>query len=587
MSGGCLSLFGLPFLLAGLALSWLYFSGYSEWWKAQGWHEVPCWIESAELKENRGDDSTTYKAMATYRYEYGGREYHADRVSLGSGSDNVGDFQHRAHRELSRHVVKKSKNAEALGQEGDRIPFRCYVNPEKPEEAVLYRDLRWQMQRFMAIFALTFPAVGAGLVAGGVIGTRQSKRDAGLREMHPGEPWKWKSNWTGRTIAEDAALGGDALFYYTLWSALVIFPLIATTALSGAFRTDGMSWLLLIFVALWCVPAWFTLKRIRQRLAVGATRFEPAEMPAYPGGTLDGAIFLSRPLPLHRNAGLSLVCTKRVTRSAGDGTSTTSEKIWSHEENVPMDRITREINGFRVPVRFTLPADAPESGSGDDTTTRHLWKLQLKVPGTAIGPTFEIPVFRTEKSAALAETSAAAGMSIHDTATADLPGALAESRIRAEFDGDGFPVSIICPAARNRSMIAFLIIFNLIWTAVSFVLIHQKAPLIFLIIWPLSAAGIWWLIIYQLIHSRTATFSAMGLELSNKLGPWTRTRRFEKSQITGFSHDTNMSSSNTSCYRIRMEDVFGKKQTVVDGIIGPNTAAALAGRLADWRKSGR
>ncbi|MEY3896724.1 MAG: hypothetical protein RLZZ214_2244, partial [Verrucomicrobiota bacterium] len=129
LSGGCLALFGLPFLAAGLFLSGLYFRGYAKWWAARSWEEVPCWIESVELKRNSGGDSDTYKALATYQYEYQGRVHHGDRVSLGGGSDNIGNFQRQAHRELSRYAKGKPSGAERDPRRDKRQPFRCYVNP--------------------------------------------------------------------------------------------------------------------------------------------------------------------------------------------------------------------------------------------------------------------------------------------------------------------------------------------------------------------------------------------------------------------------------------------------------------------------
>lgn len=68
LPGGCLSLFGLPFFLAGLFLSGLYFSSYVNWWRSQTWVETPCWIDSAELKVSSDSDSTTYRAQADYHY---------------------------------------------------------------------------------------------------------------------------------------------------------------------------------------------------------------------------------------------------------------------------------------------------------------------------------------------------------------------------------------------------------------------------------------------------------------------------------------------------------------------------------------
>lgn len=135
-------------------------------------------------------------------------------------------------------------------------------------------------------------------------------------------------------------------------------------------------------------------------------------------------------------------------------------------------------------------------------------------------------------------------------------------------------------------MIGFLIVFNLIWTAAAVFLIKQEAPLIFRIIWPVSAAGIWVGVIWSLLHQRRTTFSPLGVEVRNQLGPVSWTQSFEKAHITDFSHDTNMSSGNQSFYRVRLESVLGKKKTLVDGITESTTAAALVKRLEAWKNAG-
>ena len=128
LSGGCAVLFGLPFILAGLAVGvFLYFPAISSWWSSRSWVEVPCWIETAELKASRGSKGgTTYQAEASYRYQFERRSYHGDEVSLFGGSDNIGDFQEQSFQQLQS--VK-----------GKKRPFRCFVNPSKPEQAVLFR----------------------------------------------------------------------------------------------------------------------------------------------------------------------------------------------------------------------------------------------------------------------------------------------------------------------------------------------------------------------------------------------------------------------------------------------------------------
>lgn len=270
LPGGCLSLFGLPFLAGGILTSWLYFSAYTSYLAAQRWVEVACWIESAKLEVHSGDDNDTYQAVAAYHYEYAGRTWHGDRVSFHRGGDNIGDFQQRAYQELSQYVMSKSTATEAAKPEDATKVFRCYVNPDKPSESVLYRTFRWQLQAFMAIFALTFPAVGAGLVFGGLIGWwRKIRMTKSINKQVPGLPWNGSSALDHSIITESATTGKTALGIYTFWSALVIFPLVITCISSGALAENPNAAFLILFPLLWCIPAWFTLKHLRQYIAIG------------------------------------------------------------------------------------------------------------------------------------------------------------------------------------------------------------------------------------------------------------------------------------------------------------------------------
>jgi hypothetical protein len=248
--------------------------------------------------------------------------------------------------------------------------------------------------------------------------------------------------------------------------------------------------------------------------------------------------------------------------------------------SVPPDRILRDLSGFRLPVDFALPADAPESGAGGEAAVEHVWKLEFKVPGTPIRSNFELPVFHTGTPPAVV-----AGISRLDAEAGDLPARLVEQKILAEFDRAGMPLSIICPPARLRSMIAMMLVFNLIWTGVAVLLIRQHAPLLFRLVWPISAGVIWGVILWQLLHRSCATFTRGGLTLRQQLGPLSWESLFEKSAISGFSHDTSASSNQTSYYRVRLVHVSGKKQTLASGIDRSDTAAALVASLDEWRKS--
>ncbi len=579
-----LSIFGLPFLGAGLFLAWLYYDGFATWLDARDWVEAPCWIESAELEAHSGDDSTSYKAVATYRYRHAGQMWRGDRVSLGFGADNIGNFQQQAHAELAKHVRKIPDGVEVGMAAAGEATFRCYVNPRNPAESVLFRTLRWEMLAFKAIFALTFPAVGLGLVLGGVLAVSSSRKQAALRNQYPEEPWLWRQDWAAGSIGDVRGKWAVALHAYTLWSGLIVGTLVLATAMSGAFENEKSSWLVMIFVGLWLLPAAFSFRRLRHHWLTGGVRFEPASVPAVPGGALDGFLVLSKPLPMRSVAELSLKCERVVTTQSGSKQSTSRENVWSHQESVAVDSMTRDVSGFRLPLRFSIPAHLPGTTRDGDDAVKHVWGLDFKVPGTPVRSTFELPVFDAGGAPAVPlgpdEWESADGEIVED-----LPGRLAARRIQAEFSADGTPVSLVCPPGRNRAALVFFILFDIVWTAAAVFLIVQQAPLVFRLVWPLSALAIWCMVIWLLLHKRTATFGPTGLVVQNRLGPKSWTTTLQKSAISGFEHDTNMSSNNTSYYRVRARGVDKRLTTVVDGITESATAATLVKRLDRWRVS--
>lgn len=399
VSSGCLTIFGLPFLAAGVFLSWLYFTPYFKYVVAQNWEKVPCRIDSATLKVHEDSDGDTYKCLASYRYEYAGRTWSSDRVSLYAGADNIGNFQHRAHRELSQYVAGKPAEAEWEPLAPGTGMFRCYVNPGNPAESVLYRDLRWQMQALIALFALTFPAVGAGLVFGGLIGILRTRQ----LDVTPGKlSSETVANESTDTpvplIPESGTTTKIVLGIYTVWAAIVIAPLMVCAIACGAFHETPAAAFLIIYPLLWCIPAGFTLRHLRQHLMIGKARFEPAAAPASGGGLLAGNIWLDKRPPIRATAVVTLTCNKMITKKSSDGDSTTTEKIWEERVEVSVDSFHREISATRLPVSFNLPADAPPSGPSGQENIGHAWNLHFWIESTPIHLVFEVPVVARQAS---------------------------------------------------------------------------------------------------------------------------------------------------------------------------------------------
>lgn len=136
--------FFLIFALAGLGtLIFLVIPQASKYQDAKSWKETPAEVIWSRVRVHTGDDSTTYSTDIFYRYQYRGQTYKSNTTGLFSGSS-------------SGHQAKQDKvNAHPSGKK-----ITCYVNPEKPWQAMLERKLGWSA--LFALFPLPFLAVGVG-----------------------------------------------------------------------------------------------------------------------------------------------------------------------------------------------------------------------------------------------------------------------------------------------------------------------------------------------------------------------------------------------------------------------------------------
>jgi hypothetical protein len=121
-------------------------------WVVRDWQPVSAQVIDARLDEQRGSKgSRVYVLKARYGYRVGGRDYEATRVGLDNwaGADNIGDWHEDWHHRLS----------DARSREQ---PVAAWVDPQRPQQAVLERRLRWGLLAFRLPFAIFFTAVGAG-----------------------------------------------------------------------------------------------------------------------------------------------------------------------------------------------------------------------------------------------------------------------------------------------------------------------------------------------------------------------------------------------------------------------------------------
>ncbi|MGV3660361.1 MAG: DUF3592 domain-containing protein [Prosthecobacter sp.] len=580
MSGGCMVLFGMPFILAGLAIGWfLYLPAIHSWWSARGWEQVPCWIEKADMESSRSKNSTTYNTKARFRYVFDGRTFHSEEVSLlGGGSDNVGTFQQEAFAQIRPY-------------QGLEKPFRCFVNPERPQQAVLFRDLRWGLLLMMSLFPMVFPLAGSLVAVLGGKQAREARHAQQLVAKHPGEPWRWRREWEGETVRASQT---GVLFVLVIagWILLVQAPLALAIIASGELAASPLAFLGLLPAALALIPLALLWRRLKMRGRLGSLSLWLKQTPVSPGRALEGELRFDRMLSPLTTVNVRVLCQRQITRRSGDSTTTSKETLWEHSEGFSAAEARRDIGGMALPLRIDIPPGLPcsmvEDAAfilGDDE--QHVWSMEVSTETGGRAVILPLPVFIRQGDVVPAQPDTTCQVEAIAPNTAQLQERLKARGLNVEFDTNGLPTLLDCPPGRFKGMSWFLLFFGSVWSIAFVAMLFGGAPFIFLLVWGTTSPLILGLGVWTLLHCRRVDISPGEMRVTDTVGPlYSKRQTFELRHFVGFSHDSNMQSGNQFYYRVRGETIFGKKLTLVDGITESVTAQTLANKLENWRKKG-
>lgn len=379
-------LFSLPFAGVGVGfLFWGIIPSIWESWQMQYWEPGYAHLIDAGVKTNYGD-SETYKAYATYTYEFNGRTYKGDRVGISDVSDNIGDFHQTVGGELARALRAKQ-------------PVSIWINPDNPSQAVLNRDLRWGMVLFQLVFVLVFGGVGVGLLLASLLAREKALSAATLAGADiNSQPWLSHQDWASATVFSNAKSSVWGMWAFAgLWNAIAIptgvvaFPEVMdgnyAAALAFLFPLVGLGLLT------WAVRATAGWRRF------GKTPFLMDPYPGAIGGQVGGT--LDVPLSYHQEHMFktTLNCLRSYMSGSGEDRSRKESVVWQSEGFAA----TKPWNGgTRLEILFNVDDQLPQSDP-QDGDTYHLWRLNIccKLPGADFDRSYEIPVFPTGKSAKL------------------------------------------------------------------------------------------------------------------------------------------------------------------------------------------
>jgi Protein of unknown function (DUF3592) len=548
---GCLLLFALPFAAVGVFMGYRTATALWDFYRMKSWVEVPAELVSVDLESHSDSDSTTYRVRARYKYSFEGREYQGDRVGIHGGSDNVGDSHERRYRELAR-----LRKADELA--------RCYVDPARPERAVLYRDLRWELVGFYLIFVVAFGGVGFGLVAGGLYGARKLRREEELRALHPSLPWLHKQEWrTGRIPSSRADLVTSSVLA-VLWNAISA-PLIFLVP-----REVGRGNLLALIGAIFPLVGagllWWAGRNVFRRMKFGESLLEMESVPGVIGGRLAGVVRTTRNLEQARSFEATLSAVGKTRSRKGDDRGTEETILWQKSQTLVPPSPVRGTT-LSIPVAFAVPADQPPTDESDPDR-QIVWRLTLgaDVPGLDYEVTFEVPVFRTGDGSRLGtEGSVGSGSASSPwVRTAGLEQTLAKAGIRIERLPSGRRFSF--PPARCLKAALFMSGVLAVGTGAAVLLFLSEAPRLFGwflglfdVVFLLAVSDLW-------LYGSEVEASEGGLVFRGGVFGIGKDKRWSRAEVDEIQPRRWMQWGNRAYYQIEVVTRWHKRQVVAKGL---------------------
>lgn len=174
-----LVLFALPFFAIGVWMLWSISAMFLDVWQTNSWVQTEAYLTRGGYESHSGSDATTFEAFAAYNYEVDGRQYQGNRVTLSSGSDNIGSYQQDIGNDL--RLAASSDDS-----------IQIFVDPQNPSNSVYIRDVRWGLTAFKSIVMLVFGGVGLGLLI--AVWRMPEEKDATLPEYQRA-PWLLNDDW--------------------------------------------------------------------------------------------------------------------------------------------------------------------------------------------------------------------------------------------------------------------------------------------------------------------------------------------------------------------------------------------------------
>jgi hypothetical protein len=380
MSPGCMTVFGLPFLVAGLVMLGVGLNWWIVYFQSASWERVPATLLSIEWRTHHSSKGgTTYSVACVYRYLYQAREYTSSRVGVDSGSDS-NHALHRHRYDLLVHHKEKEQS------------FTALVNPANPKQSVLFRDITSGMY-VLPPFGTVFALVGGGMIVGGISNTRRNRRKRALLEQNPGRPWRAEEKWNDFSVSASAR--SELIILWAIGGFLGGFVSIITVTLvndayAPVFARIVIGFFGFIAAGLLGWAVYLTLRFLKY----GNPRLAFAEIPLVPGNTMNALLMIKSHLVTEHGVDCTLKCLSKLTTGSGKSRHTDTTTLWEQTLNVQKDMAKSEVLGSAIPLQFQLPSDQPPRDPDSNPSIEWVLEAKASTPGVDFAVKLEdLPVY--------------------------------------------------------------------------------------------------------------------------------------------------------------------------------------------------
>ncbi|MBN1237965.1 MAG: DUF3592 domain-containing protein [Gammaproteobacteria bacterium] len=554
-----LVLFALPFLIgcvfvSKIALVPMLVDAH----RMQSWVQGEARLSSAGVDVRRSDDSTTYQARATYTYEYEGLTYSGDRVAVGGGADNIGDFQQKLGQELRRAY-----------ESGRPVPV--WIDPDDPREAVLNRDLRFELLALLGALALI-----SGGVALGLLWFALRKRPTPAVGA-PDKPWLEVPEWASPEVRSSARRNVYAAWFFAAFWNVIAIPVGFMTTLEFLDGNRPAIFGLLFPLAGLVLIAW-ALKATANWRRFGATVLAMDPYPGAIGGQVGGTIDLRLPYDPRLAFNTTLSCLYSYVSGSGKNRRRSERVVWQSEG---IAHAQSHMRGTRLEVLFDVDQGLPPSDVKDQRDY-HLWRLSLAadMPGVDFDRSFEIPVFPTGEQAKALRS----GLSTEHPLAAEVRGRAIERVLDMKRVAGG--AEIFCPAFTAPGAKLAGLAIGIVLLAAALLTGGTDMPRVLRFLLGALGGAVTVASLYNLVLSLRVRIDSSQVEVRKRLlglpaGNATIPRRDAKSLVLKQSYSSRSGNRHRIYYKLQLLTRDERRITIAHNLVGRETAAQALEALSE------